>query len=507
MVREPLWSAYRAERIGLENRMSTRFAVRLGPALCRILFVAACSQLPAQAWTHLAPANSPPPRRFSALTFDRLRERAVLFGGLAGGVGLADTWLFDGANWSAAAPVSSPAPRQLHAMCYDIGRARVVLYGGIGAATVLADTWEFDGTNWQQVATSTSPTPRFGTAMAHDPARRRTVLFGGETNSGMPLSDTWEYDGQQWVQVATSVAPPPRGRHALVHDEARGQTTLFGGFDWVLQLTMADTWTYDGTAWTQIIGAAPPARSLLTATYHRDIGRMVVHGGFGGSFAGGHGGGGGVLVLADTWAFDGAAWTQTNASVPGSTPPARIGASTAFDSSHGDVILFGGGIYTLLPGGGFMYAESNDTWVWRPANTASTTRFGIGCAGSAGTPQLDAAPGSLPRLGATFRMDLTSLPTGAGLALVEFGRGLVQAGGLTLPLDLDASRPHCLLWIEPDPALVFFCGHGGGSTQVAFAVPATPSLAGLTFGGQAAVLDVGVALGYTPTNGVIVRLQ
>src|ERR1043166_2296105 len=72
-----------------------------------------------------------------------------------------------------------------------------------------------------------SPTPspplenRSGHAMAYDRARYLTVLYaGGEllpypiTRTGL-FADTWEYDGLAWTQRFPSTTPPPLVGHAM----------------------------------------------------------------------------------------------------------------------------------------------------------------------------------------------------------------------------------------------------------------------------------------------------
>jgi hypothetical protein len=77
-----------------------------------------------------------------------------------------------------------PGPRELHALAYDPGRDRVVLFGGTATPVGigLADTWEWDGNAWSQKVPPTSPPARIGHAMAYDLAGGRVVMFGGITS-------------------------------------------------------------------------------------------------------------------------------------------------------------------------------------------------------------------------------------------------------------------------------------------------------------------------------------
>jgi uncharacterized protein (TIGR03437 family) len=102
--------------------------------------------------------------------------------------------------------------------------------------------------------------------------------------------------------------------------------------------------------WTQQIPSSfPTARSRNAMAYDSAHGQVVL---FGGSY---------FSFLNDTWTWDGSNWTQKS---PQNSPPARNGHAMAYDAAHGQIVLFGG-------------AESNgfdnttlfgDTWTWDGAN-------------------------------------------------------------------------------------------------------------------------------------------
>jgi len=60
-------------------------------------------------------------------------------------------------------------------MTYDAANGTVVLFGGVG----LHDTWTWDGTNWTRPFPANSPSGRAAGAMAYDAATGNAVLFGG----------------------------------------------------------------------------------------------------------------------------------------------------------------------------------------------------------------------------------------------------------------------------------------------------------------------------------------
>jgi hypothetical protein len=95
---------------------------------------------------------------------------------------------------------------------------------------------------------ATGPPARGGASMAYDAARGVTVLFGGFGSDcehavyGL-CGDTWTWDGTQWSQQQVS-GPPARLRASMVYDAARDVTVLFGGVG--CGDRCGDTWTLVG---------------------------------------------------------------------------------------------------------------------------------------------------------------------------------------------------------------------------------------------------------------------
>jgi Kelch motif/NHL repeat len=105
-----------------------------------------------------------------------------------------------------------------------------------------------------------------------------------------------------------------------------------------------------GGLWTQQSPAtSPPARYGASMAYDASNGQVVLFGGYGSGY------------LGDTWTWNGTTWTQQS---PATSPPARYGASMAYDASNGQVVLFGG-----YSSSGFQ----GDTWTWN--GTTWTQQF------------------------------------------------------------------------------------------------------------------------------------
>ncbi len=270
-------------------------------------------------------------------------------------------------NWSQAMlNTSPPPPRAQHAMAFDSIHSQVVLFGGflqtgtVGALppTEYNDTWVWNGSKWTNVSPSgQGPIGRDWHAMVFDSARQQLVLFGGETSpsvsAGSVLSDTWTWDGMNWTLKSPPTSPTARKGHAMVYDAAHSQVVLFGGQIFQRQglntsfVSQNDTWVWDGTNWTQKTPTnSPPARAGHAMAYDSAHGQVVM---FGGTTDAGS-------DLKDTWIWDGTNWTQKS---PQNSPSVRWGHAIAYDSGHNDVVMFGG------TSNGFV---QNDTWLWDGGN-------------------------------------------------------------------------------------------------------------------------------------------
>jgi hypothetical protein len=242
-----------------------------------------------EAWNQV-PAVGPLRRGNHVMAYDSLRQRVVLFGGATdGGAAIGDTWEYDGATqtWTELFPTAPPVPRFNAAMTFDSVRNVAVLFGGFGAARY-GDTWTWDGANWVQVAT-TGATGRNGHAMAFDPAHGVVVLFGGF--NGQRLGDTWEWNGASWSQRATT-GPTPRQHLAIAYHADRERVMLFGGQTGPCSTCREDdTWDWDGNAWTLLSDAGATFRDQHAMVFDAARHQLLLFGGYAGS----------ALVLDDSW--------------------------------------------------------------------------------------------------------------------------------------------------------------------------------------------------------------
>jgi hypothetical protein len=168
--------------------------------------------------------------------------------------------------------------------------------------------------------------------MAYDQTRHNLVLFGG-AGASAPLADTWTWDGSLWTQrQGLTATPSARQGAAMAYDEVNRVVILFGGIG--SNGALNDTWAWDGSAWQQLHPAhSPSPREGGPATYDPALGAIVLFGGMTSSTAM-------PSALQDTWLWNGGDWTQVPASAQGGgvRPQAAFLAGANLVERFGDCI-------------------------------------------------------------------------------------------------------------------------------------------------------------------------
>jgi hypothetical protein len=328
---------------------------------------------PASTWTQLFPATSPASRYGASMAYDPSTGQLVLFGGL-GTFSLSDTWTWNGTTWTQLNPATSPPARADASMAYDPGTGQLVLFGGVDSnGTYLTDTWTWNGTTWTQLNPATSPPVRSGASMTYDPGTGQLMLFGGQDlHFAFPfLNDTWTWNGTNWTQQAPVTSPPARSGASMTYDRGTGQLVLFGGYG--SNPFLNDTWTWNGTTWTQLNPAtSPPVRAGASMAYDPGTGQLVLFGGTNGAANN--------AMLNDTWTWNGTNWTQQ---APVTSPPGRAYASMAYDPGTGQLVLTG----AANSNGNYL----NDTWTWNELLPTTSVLIPANGATLSGSTYLDAS--------------------------------------------------------------------------------------------------------------------
>ena len=165
-------------------------------------------------WTaggwELLDSGTPSLRVNFGAAYDARHDQVVMFGGMssndrANATYNNETWVWTGTAWLRRQPTNSPTPRGWCRLAYDRSRSRVVLFGGADANVnnTFQDTWEWDGFNWTQVTPVARPPGSFGHDITFDTARNVAVAFGS--------FGTWDYGPISPASTATfpAIWPTP----------------------------------------------------------------------------------------------------------------------------------------------------------------------------------------------------------------------------------------------------------------------------------------------------------
>jgi hypothetical protein len=178
--------------------------------------------------------------------------------------------------------------------------------------------------------------------MVYDAKTRTVIMFGGYGQTA-DLSDTWSWNGTTWTQLFPSSNPPPLDDEAAAYDPSTGTVVLFGGFS--NGSVNPATWVFNGSTWSeQALPTSPPALFGATMTYDSAAHDIVL---FGGMTDGGP-------TSSGTWVYNGTSWIQQS---PAASPPGLFGATMSYDAVSHQAVLFGG--YTVD-----LFSPQNQTWAW-----------------------------------------------------------------------------------------------------------------------------------------------
>jgi hypothetical protein len=190
--------------------------------------------------------------------------------------------------------------------------------------------------------------------MAYDPIDQYVVLFGG-CGSVCSMNETWIFDNGTWSDITghTLHTPPGRSSEVMAWDAADGYIVMFGGID--AGGFLQDTWEFESGVWANLLPAAhgrpvPPPRFGASMAYDSADGYLVLFGG-GGFYQD-------RTLLNDTWSFVSGQWTPQH---PVTSPSIRAYAAMDYDASLGKVLLFGGEENTIFSGDTWEYSDGNWT--------------------------------------------------------------------------------------------------------------------------------------------------
>jgi hypothetical protein len=290
-------------------------------------------------WVPLKAKNSPSARAASAMAYDPVSQKVILFGGFDYSSYLNETWAFDGTTWTKLATPVAPSGRAASNMAYDKVSKKLVLFGGYDGNRYLNETWIWDGATlqWTQAHPKASPRGSTAPAVFTDPRSHTVTTYGGFDGRFYQL-ETWRWRAGNWHRLRPADIPTARGAMVSAYDPVRANVVIFAG---LAAVNPYNTWTWDGINWTrQAPSTLPPYRYFGGATFDPNFNSVIC---FGGGLSG--------ADLSDTWAWTGTDWIQMT---PDGLIPARESFGIAYDEVLGKTVVFGGQL-----GGKLL----RDTWV------------------------------------------------------------------------------------------------------------------------------------------------
>lgn len=165
-----------------------------------------------------------------------------------------------------------------------------------------------------------------------------------------------------WVHLRPLTAQPPQGRAypAVAYDAGGSGAVMFGGCGTPV-CPLNDTWSFSAGSWTNLtptMSTSPPARWGAVSLFDSADGFVLLFGGRNST-----------ALLGDTWEFHAGVWGPAP-DLKGIAPSPRAFASVAADPKTGGVLLFGG----VTPSG----TSLGDTWLfsgghWKDLTSSLTT--------------------------------------------------------------------------------------------------------------------------------------
>ena len=360
-------------------------------------------------WHQFSPTGTLPAARYlSSAIYDSANQRMIIFGGYDGNKDYNDTWEItlpqdiDNSTSTQLNPGGTlPSARDSHSTIYDAPNKRLILFGGYDGSNSLNDTWELnfstttDG-NWRQLSPSgTLPGIRDSYAVVYDSQNQRMIVsMGLDTGNKIYYNDIWELplssdsDGT-WTDESPAIGSRPKGRYALsaIYDEPNQRMVLFGGYDGSyyidqpleVSLPAAGTLYYKELSPEVNITGRDQPKTIYDPLNHR----AVMFSGYGRirdasapESTGAH--------LNETWSLSASGTVWRNIS-PSIGPQAREGVCEVYDSVNNRMIMFGGLTYnqgdTLNDVWALSLSTSSDP-IWtqlHPTGTPPLGRWGASC--------------------------------------------------------------------------------------------------------------------------------
>ena len=248
-------------------------------------------------WSQHQQNGVPRRRDFETLGYDAATKQVIMFGGFSAATcpgetftGETDeTWTWNGSIWTQQHPTTSPSSRDSMCAAFDSASGQFIAFGGTGNDTNgepvdLDETWNWTGTTWQQLHPALTP-PAGGCSTTYDPTRKLIVMLVAGTATG-GNTQTWAWNGTNWSHLADPPAVVNPMGFAFNADTGldmtyagQGTCTTLGPME-AQCVQNNQTWTFNGSTWSQAPAANNPAPGASwTASYDDATHQYVIIGG------------------------------------------------------------------------------------------------------------------------------------------------------------------------------------------------------------------------------------
>jgi len=332
------------------------------------------------AWQPLRIAGpGPAPRWAFSAAYDAQADRVIMFGGVAfdplleQNVYLHEVWqlsLAGSPQWTEIRPEgTSPAGRSGSAVAFDPVRDRLIVFGGDTDDAAKDETFSLELSGapyWRHESPlgGHRPPGAAGSTAVYDPWNDRLVLFSGFGSTdiyGNGSAETWTLAlaGQmRWHSLEVSPAPPVRRGSVVVLDEDRHELVVSGGtLDGAH--SMSDTWVLDligARSWRQLPVAAPaPSTFGASGAYAPERHSLIEYGGYFDPYQ----------SECDELALDEVQWSSLVPVEPHPSP-SRRGRSTLIVDPLTDRLLVFGGV---------AWGCQHDLWAYALGDTSRWTQL------------------------------------------------------------------------------------------------------------------------------------
>ena len=266
-----------------------------------------------------------------------------------------------------------PPPRRDHSLV-AVGQRLVIVFGGRSSGP-LGDLWSFDMIegSWTEVQAPDGPPARFGHNAVYDAVHGRMVVFGGQSAGGAFFDDIWAFHMAfdvagvgTWARLKSGEVGPSARYGAAGALDPTGRLLISHGFTDAGRFD--DTWGFDlaGESWTEASpqGARPLERCLMRSVWDPSSGRLLM---FGGQSTG-------IPFLGDLWELTEDGWFERTAEPK---PSPRNFYAMAFDDEGGRLLLFGGSTQDGPANDLWQLDSASNSWSEEsPEGEAPSARFG-----------------------------------------------------------------------------------------------------------------------------------